>query len=154
MNLRVQTLLVAAISATASGAVFTQSGGNVPLRAGVSVQLPVTSNAVTIPKADNQDALVIALTADGATYLGVNRLATPALADSVKKLLATRNEKTLYIKADGRVPYARVVEVIDAVRNSGVDGLTLLTAQQDALGQGSRLMASKGLEMRVVNPRP
>ncbi len=152
MNLRVQTLLVAAISATASGAVFTQSGA--PLQAGVSVQLPVTSNAVPIPKADNQDALVIALTADGATYLGVNRLATAALADSVKKLLATRNEKTLYIKADGRVPYARVVEVIDAVRNSGVDGLTLLTAQQDALGQGSRLMASKGLEMRVVNPRP
>ncbi len=152
MNLRVQALLVAAISATASGAVFTQSG--VPLQAGVSVQLPVTSNAVPIPKADNQDALVIALTADGATYLGVNRLATPALADSVKKLLATRNEKTLYIKADGRVPYARVVEVIDAVRNSGVDGVTLLTAQQDALGQGSRLMASKGLEMRVVNPRP
>jgi len=152
MNLRVQTLLVAAISATASGAVFTQSG--VPLQAGVSVQLPVTSNAVPIPKADNQDALVIALTADGATYLGVNRLATPALADSVKKLLATRNEKTLYIKADGRVPYARVVEVIDAVRNSGVDGVTLLTAQQDAPGQGSRLMAPKGLEMRVVNPRP
>ena len=152
MNLRVQTLLVAAISATASGAVFTQSG--VPLQAGVSVQLPVTSNAVPIPKADNQDALVIALTADGATYLGVNRLATPALADSVKKLLASRNEKTLYIKADGRVPYARVVEVIDAVRNSGVDGLTLLTAQQDAPGQGSRLMAPKGLEMRVVNPRP
>ena len=152
MNLRVQALLVAAISATASGAVFTQSG--VPLQAGVSVQLPVTSNAVPIPKADNQDALVIALTADGAKYLGVNRLATAALADSVKKLLATRNEKTLYIKADGRVPYARVVEVIDAVRNSGVDGLTLLTAQQDALGQGSRLMASKGLEMRVVNPRP
>jgi len=152
MNLRVQTLLVAAISATASGAVFTQSG--VPLQAGVSVQLPVTSNAVPIPKSDNQDALVIALTADGATYLGVNRLATPALADSVKKLLATRNEKTLYIKADGRVPYARVVEVIDAVRNSGVDGVTLLTAQQDAPGQGSRLMAPKGLEMRVVNPRP
>jgi len=152
MNLRVQTLLVAAISATASGAVFTQSG--VPLQAGVSVQLPVTSNAVPIPKADNQDALVIALTADGATYLGVNRLATPALADSVKKLLASRNEKTLYIKADGRVPYARVVEVIDAVRNSGVDGVTLLTAQQDAPGQGSRLMAPKGLEMRVVNPRP
>jgi len=152
MNLRVQTLLVAAISATASGAVFTQSG--VPLQAGVSVQLPVTSNAVPMPKADNQDALVIALTADGATYLGVNRLATPALADSVKKLLASRNEKTLYIKADGRVPYARVVEVIDAVRNSGVDGVTLLTAQQDAPGQGSRLMAPKGLEMRVVNPRP
>ena len=150
---RLRASLVSLTLAALPGAVVAQSGV-IPLQRGVSVQLPVTSNAVAVPNADSQDALVVALTADGATYLGVNRLATPALADSVKKLLATRNEKTLYIKADGRVPYARVVEVIDAVRNSGVDGVTLLTAQQDAPGQGSRLMAPKGLEMRVVNPRP
>jgi len=110
--------------------------------------LPVTSNAVAIPNADNQNALVVALTADGATYLGVNRLSTSALADDVRSILSTRNEKTLYIKADARVPYARLVEVIDAVRNSGVDGLTLLTAQQDTADQGRRLVAPKGLEMR------
>ena len=92
----------------------------------------------------------MALTADGATYLGVDRLATSALAERVKSLLSARNDKTLYIKADARVPYARVVEVIDAVRNSGVDALTFLTAQQDRVGQGNRPVASKGLEMRVV----
>jgi biopolymer transport protein ExbD len=69
----------------------------------------------------------------------------------VKNLLSARNEKTLYIKADARVPYARVIEVIDAVRNSGVDGLTFITAQQDPVGQSSRLVTSKGLAMRVVN---
>ena len=50
-----------------------------------------------------------------------------------------------------RVPYARLVEVLDAVQNSGVDGLTFLTAQQDT---GSRPVGSKGLQMRVVNSRP
>jgi len=128
------------------GAAFSQ---NLPLQAGVSVQLPVTGNAVAVPKADNQDALVVALTADGRTYLGVDRLATSALADRVKKLLSARSDKTLFIKADARVPYARVVEVMDAVRNSGVDLLTFLTAQQDTVG--SRPLAPKGLEMRVVN---
>jgi biopolymer transport protein ExbD len=129
------------------GAVFSQ---NIPLQAGVSVQLPVTGNAVAVPKADNQEALVVALTADGTTYLGVDRLATSALAERVKNLLSARNDKTLYIKADARVPYARVVEVIDALRNSGVDALTFLTAQQDRAGQANRPVASKGLEMRVV----
>jgi biopolymer transport protein TolR len=128
------------------GAVFSQ---NLPLRAGVSVQLPVTRSAVAVPKADNQDALVVALTADGATYLGVDRVATSALADRVKKLLSGRSDKTLYIKADARVPYARVVEVMDAVRNSGVDVLTFLTTQPDTVG--SRPVTLKGLEMRVVN---
>ena len=154
MNRRLRTSLVSLMLAGLPGVVSSQSGTSVPLQRGVSVQLPVTRNAVAVPNADNQNALVVALTADGTTYLGGNRLPTSALADSVRNILSTRNEKTLYIKADARVPYARLVEVIDAVRNSGVDGLTLLTAQQDAADQGRRLVAPKGLEMRVVNQRP
>ena len=146
MNPGLRASLIATMLAALPGAAFSQ---NLPLQAGVSVQLPVTGNAVAVPKADNQDALVVALTADGRTYLGVDRLATSALADRVKKLLSARSDKTLFIKADARVPYARVVEVMDAVRNSGVDLLTFLTAQQDTVG--SRPLAPKGLEMRVVN---
>jgi biopolymer transport protein ExbD len=148
MNPRLRASLITTMLAALPGVVFSQPRV-IPLQAGVSVQLPVTGNAVAVPKADNQEALVVALTADGATYLGVDRLATSALAERVKKLLSARNDKTLYIKADGRVPYARVVEVIDAVRNSGVDALTFLTAQQDPAG--SRPVAPRGLEMRVVN---
>ena len=146
MNPGLRASLIAMVLVALPGAALSQ---NLPLQAGVSVQLPVTGNAVAVPKADNQDALVVALTADGGTYLGVDRLATSALADRVKKLLSTRSDKTLYIKADARVPYARVVEVMDAVRNSGVDLLTFLTAQQDTVG--SRPLTPKGLEMRVVN---
>jgi len=104
-----------------------------------------------VPNADTRDALVVALTADGTTYLNANRLSTPDLADRVRSLLSTRKDKTLYIKADARVPFARVVEVMDAVRKSGVDGLTFLTGQQDGADQGSRLVAPKGLEMRVID---
>ena len=149
MNRGLRASLMVTMLAALPGAVFSQSAAQVPLRAGVSVQLPLTGNAVAVPKADNQDALVVALTADGGTYLGVDRLATSALADRLKKLLSARSDKTLYIKADARVPYARVVEVMDAVRNSGVDLLTFLTAQQDIVG--SRPVVPQGLEMRVVN---
>ena len=69
----------------------------------------------------------------------------------MRSILSTRNDKTLYIKADARVPYARLVEVIDAVQKSGVEGLTFLTAQQDAADQRT-LVSPKGLEMRVVQP--
>jgi len=150
MNFRLQASVVSAMLAAAPGALLTQSRDNAPLQAGVSVQLPVTNNAAAVPKADGQDALVIALTADGATYLGVNRLEPAALAARVKSALSTRSEKTIYIKADGRVPYARVVELIDAVQTSGVKGLTLLSAQPAAAGS-SRPVSPRGLEMQVVN---
>ena len=146
MNPRLRASLIATMLAALPGVVFSQ---NIPLQAGVSVQLPVTGNAVAVPRADNQDALVVALTADGAMYLGVDRVSASALAGRVKSLLSARSDKTLYIKADARVPSARVVEIIDSVHNSGVDALIFLTAQQDA--GGSRRVAPKGLELRVVN---
>jgi len=132
-----------------AGAVFAQSGVNVPLQRGVSVQLAVTSNAVAVPNADQPDALVVALTADGSIYLRADRVPTPDLADRVGRILSNRQDKTLYVKADARVPYARLVEVIDAVQKSGVEGLTFLTAQQDAADQGRRPVSPKGLELRV-----
>ena len=152
MNRRFDACLVSLMMSAIPGtALAQQAGGSVPLQRGVSVQMPVTRNAVAVPNADTQDALVVALTADGTTYLRADPLPTAALADRVRSILSTRNEKTLYIKADARVPYARLVEVIDAMQRSGVEGVTLLTAQQDAADQGNRLVPPKGLQMRVVN---
>lgn len=149
MSRTLKACLVSLMAALPGAVLAQQAGGLIPLQRGVSVQMPVTRNAVAIPAADTPDALVVALTADGTVYLRSDRLATPALADQVRSTLSTRSEKTLYIKADARVPYARLVEVIDALQTSGVEGLTLLSAQQDVADQGSRLVPSKGLEMRV-----
>ena len=151
MNRTLKTYCAALTIATIPGVVCAQSGV-VPLQRGVSVQQPVTSNAVAVPNADKQDALVVALTADGSVYLAGDRLSAAALADRLRSTFATRNDKTLYIKADARVPYASLVEVIDAVWKSGIEGLTLLTAQRDASDQGSGPVPPKGLEMRVLQP--
>ena len=150
LNACLASFMVAAIPAAVSAQ---QPGAIVRLQQGVSVQMPATRNAVAVPNADRQDALVVALTADGTAYLSVDRVPTPALADRVRNILSTRSEKTLYIKADARVPYGRLVEVIDAVQTSGVEGVTLLTAQQDATDQGNKLVPPKGLEMRVVHQK-
>ena len=153
MNRRLHACLVSLMMAgIACGVSAQQSGGIVPLQRGVSVVMPLTRNAVAVPNADTEDALVVALTSDGTAFLRADPVSTLALAIRVTSALSTRNEKTLYIKADAAVPYARLVEVIDAVQNSGVEGLTLLTAQQDAADQGQRLAPPKGLQMRVVNP--
>ena len=149
MNRSLQACLVVLMAAAIAGAVSAQPGVSVPLQRGVSVQLAVTTNAVAVPNADQPDALVVALTADGSIYLRANPVPTPDLADRVRSILSTRRDRTLYIKADARVPYARLVEVIDAVQKSGVEGVTFLTAQQEAAGQATRPVSPKGLELRV-----
>jgi biopolymer transport protein TolR len=153
MNRRLDASLLLLMAAIPGALLAQQRAGNVPLQQGVTVQMVVTRNAVAVPDADTQDALVVALTADGTAYLRADRVDASALADRVRSIVSTRKEKTLYIKADARVPSARLIEVIDAVQKSGVDGLTLLTTQQDPADQGNRLVPPKGLEMRVVNAR-
>ena len=150
MNRRFDARLVSLLMAAIPGAVFAQqAGGSVPLQRGVSVQMAVTRNAVAVPNADTLDALVVALTADGSIYLRANRVTTHDMADRVRSILSTLKDRTLYIKADARVPFARLVEVIDAVQKSGVEGLTFLTAQQEAADQRRRPVSPKGLELRV-----
>ncbi|HWB84247.1 MAG TPA: biopolymer transporter ExbD [Bryobacteraceae bacterium] len=124
----------------------------VPLRKGVSVEMPVTRNAVAVPDADHSDALIVAITRDGKVYLGVNRTTVDALPEKIRQALSGRAEKTVYFKADARVPYNDVVQVLDAAQASGVEELTLLTSQRDSAESGG-LAPPKGLKMRLAQPR-
>lgn len=155
MNRRFAASLASLTVPIVSVALFAQQpAAPVPLQRGVSVQMAVTRNAVSVPNADRQDALVVAVTANGTAYLGGEPLETPVLADRVKSVLAARSEKTVYIKADARLPYLRLIEVMDALQTSGIQGLTLLTAQQEAADQTQRTVSPKGLAMRVVTQAP
>ena len=124
----------------------------IPMQRGITVQLPATSNAVAVPSADKEDALVVAVTRDGRVYLGTDLISPADLADKVKSEVATRADKRLYVKADARTPYANVVAVVDAVRTSGVRGLTLLTDQRGP-SEAGKLVTPTGIEMLVVSTR-
>jgi biopolymer transport protein ExbD len=79
--------------------------------------------------ADKSDAIVIAVERDGKTYLNVTQMQPEDLPQKVKDLLSGRMDKTVFIKADARAKYERVVEVVDNLRAAGVDNVGLLTEQ-------------------------
>lgn len=124
----------------------------IPMQRGISVQLPVTSNAVAVPSADKEDALVVAVTHDDRVYLGTDLISPAELAATIKTEMATRADKRLYLKADARTPYRNVVNVLDVVGTSGVQGLTLLTDQRGS-SEAEKLVTPTGLEMLVVSTR-
>jgi biopolymer transport protein ExbD len=47
----------------------------------------------------------------------------------VKDMLANRLDKTVFVKADSRARYEKVVDVVDNLRAAGVDQLGLITEQ-------------------------
>ena len=123
------------------------------MQKGISVQLPVTSNAVPMPDADKEDSLIVSITDDGSVYFGINPINSGALAEKIKDSLANVTGKNLYLKADARTPYANVWKVLDAVRTAGVVAPNLLTAQPDSSNAGT-LAPPKGLEVLVGSPLP
>ena len=99
------------------------------LSKGVSVDLVKTKNPIPMQAADKSDAIVIAVTRDGKTYLSTTQIAAADLPPKVKDLLINRLDKTVFVRADSRARYERVVEVVDNLRAAGVDQLGLLTEQ-------------------------
>ncbi|MGE5648243.1 MAG: biopolymer transporter ExbD [Acidobacteriota bacterium] len=101
------------------------------LSKGISVDLVRTQNPINMANAEKEDAIVVAVTRDGKTFLGTTPMKPEDLAPKVRDLLSNRLDKTTYVKADQRARYARIVEVVDNLRAAGVDQLGLMTEQID-----------------------
>jgi biopolymer transport protein ExbD len=87
------------------------------LQQGVHVDLPVAAHAIEMPAADKENATIATLTADGSLFVGTE----PAEISALSSL----SSGTLYVKADARVPYQTILNVLDALHGKSV---VLLTA--------------------------
>jgi biopolymer transport protein TolR len=104
----------------------------------VAVDLAKTDNPTAMPDADKEDAVVVAVTRDGATYLGQNRVPMADLGTKVADMLANKTTKQIYVRADARAHYGAVSDAIDSVRTAGVDEVGLLTEKRQLPGQGGQ----------------
>jgi biopolymer transport protein ExbD/biopolymer transport protein TolR len=100
------------------------------LQKGVSVDLAKTTSPIEMKDADKEDALIVAITRDGAVFFGSEKTAPEDLTKKVQDKLANRTNKEVFIRADARALYGKVTEVVDNVRSAGVDEVGLLTEQR------------------------
>jgi biopolymer transport protein ExbD len=126
------------------------AGAQTPvLREGVSVQMPVTMNAVTMPDADIADSLIVGVTFSGAVFLGVTRVTPAQFSEALKADVLGHPEKKVYLKGDARTPYLAVAEVLSALRTAGVDA-QILTNQHDSAD--TSYIPPTGLEVLLQPP--
>jgi len=97
----------------------------------VPVDKALTRNPITMPDADKEDAVIVAVTRDGQVFLspGLQKVDVADLAPKVKDLLQGRASKMVYINADARAKYSTVEDVVDNLRAGSVDEVGLLTEQ-------------------------
>ena len=111
------------------------------LQKGMSVDMAPVDNPRDMKEADQDDAILVAVSRDGAVFLGTEQVPVDQLKARVTDLVTSRVDKTVFVKSDLRAKYGTVVAVVDEVRGAGVDKLGLLT---EKTGKGKSADAPVG----------
>ena len=90
---------------------------------GIDVNLP---RAAAKPTAV-EERMVLTVTKERALYLNDKRVPPGGLESQLRAAFQGRTDKTLYLKADGGLSYAAVIETMDQVRRAGIERLGMVT---------------------------
>jgi biopolymer transport protein ExbD len=91
---------------------------------GIDVKLPETSES----SSGGQPTGLIVLTLQAEESVEVNgiKYELRGLLEELRRLYSTRQDKTIFIRALAKLPFAKVMEVIDIARGAGIETLALI----------------------------
>lgn len=94
------------------------------LQQGVAVELPqVTTGALE----SKEESFVVSLTRDARVHLNERPLALRDLQQRLSELARNNPNRPVYLRADQKVPYGKVIEVMAVIRNAGIQKLGMVT---------------------------
>jgi biopolymer transport protein TolR len=97
---------------------------------GVDVALPEVENAPNLASA--KEPLIITVTRKGDIMVGNNTIKDAAkLTPVLQQVLSEREEKTVYLEADKKVSYGKVVRVMAAIKRAGVAKLGMVAQEPE-----------------------
>ncbi len=103
---------------------------------GVSADLPKVWHPISMPGANRQDAPIVSILRDGTMYFGKHKTRPGDVPAQIREGGARGTEKKIYIRADKRLRYVSVREVLAAVRSAGVEKIAFLVYQCRAVSSG------------------
>jgi biopolymer transport protein TolR len=92
----------------------------------VNVDLPPATAAVVMEDASKEDAIVVAVTRDGKTFLGGDQVNATDLGPKISDKLENKTDKRVYFRGDVRANYGKVMEAVDGIRAAGVSQLGMI----------------------------
>ncbi|MEE9309087.1 MAG: biopolymer transporter ExbD [Spirochaetia bacterium] len=92
----------------------------------ITVELPeaYTSQAVL------QEEIIVTLTESAEIYIGKQTVLRDRFAAELKKEMVRLQRTDVILQADALLPYRDVIEIIDLARLTGVETISLVTAQK------------------------
>ncbi len=95
------------------------------LTVGVPIELPKTA-ASALPT-EQEEPLTITLTAEGLMLIQTTETASGELIPKLRAIAAERSDDKVFLRADGSIPYDRVMQVMGALNAGGFRNIGLVT---------------------------
>jgi biopolymer transport protein TolR len=94
------------------------------MQQGIDINLPKTATAGIEARTE---PLVITIKANHIILIGEKKVELSGLGGKIKGIFKTRSDKQVYIKADKKVDYGIVAEVIADIKAAGIESVGLVT---------------------------
>jgi biopolymer transport protein TolR len=95
------------------------------LTVGVDVDLPKTA-AGALPS-ESEEPLTVTLTAEGTIVIQTTETPETEFLTRLRGIAQERADDKVFLRADGTIPYARVMQVMGAMNAAGFDNIGLVT---------------------------
>jgi biopolymer transport protein TolR len=94
------------------------------LTVGVPLELPKTEAGAM---QDQNEPLTVSIRADGSIFLNDTEVPFSSLSPALTQMAGHGFSKPIYVRADGRAPYAIVAQVMASLSSSGFSSINLIT---------------------------
>jgi len=105
---------------------------------GLDIALPQADNQKRDQPQDSSRTVVLAIEDSGAITVNKSPVGSlDELDERLKDIFQTRSDKTMFVKASGKVLYMKVVEAMDIARGAGVERIGIISESQIAASEGT-----------------
>ena len=94
---------------------------------GVDVRLPTALNTINMPE---NPEVVLAIRKDGSLYVNQEQATVDNLATLLEEALMVAVDKKLYLRADLNLEYGTIIDIIDLLKNSGIEIVGIITEKK------------------------
>jgi biopolymer transport protein TolR len=108
------------------------------METGIPIQLPKASSKA-LPKTESP--LTLTLTKEARIFINKQEVSYSQLKDKLSNLVKSKNQREIFIRADGALPYALVAQAMATVKEAGLDKIGLVTLPgetETASGSGKK----------------
>lgn len=96
---------------------------------GVDVSLPETRSSAQL--SSEEDQLVVTIDKDDNILINDYKVGLDSLKEKLEKIFENRHSRAVFLKADKKIAYGRVVEVMAAIKGAGAEKLGMVTQPAD-----------------------